>query len=139
MAPSIVDVMTGIEARLETIPGLRTSEYIPDQINPPVAIVGVPPIPDYHVTMGRGRFLLEPTVTILVSAALDRTGQRALAEYANPTGERSIVAAIEADKTLGGAVHDCIVVSFNPLGLEDVGSIDYYGGIFTLRVVASGV
>lgn len=43
MAPTIEQVMLGIEARLDTITGLRTSEYSADQINPPQAIVGVPP------------------------------------------------------------------------------------------------
>ncbi|MEU8055710.1 hypothetical protein [Microbispora bryophytorum] len=139
MAPSIIEILEGIESRLATIPGLRTSEIVPDQVNPPIAVVGVPPISNYHATMGRGKFALEPTVTVIVSSAMDRSGQRALAEYANPTGDKSIVAAIEGDKTLGGVVDDCIVVSFDPLGLESVGAVDYYGGLFTLRVVASGV
>lgn len=138
MAPAIAAIMLAIEDRLKTINGLRTSDYVPDQLNPPVAIVGVPPISNYHATMGRGRFTLEPTITVIVSGALDRIGQRALADYADPTGERSIRAAIEGDKTLGGLVDDCIVVSFRPLGQEAVGAINYIGGEFTLRVVASG-
>lgn len=137
-APTILQVMQGIETRLATITGLRVNDVIPDQINPPQAIVGVPPIPRYHATMQRGRFQLEPTVTVLVSAALDRVGQEALAEYANPTGAKSIITAIEADKTLGGVVDDCIVTSFRPLGLEEVGLIGYYGGVFDLQVIAQG-
>lgn len=136
--PTIADIMRGIEARLETIPGLRVSDVTPDQINPPAAIVGVPPIPAYHATMARGRMTVEPTVTVLVSAAIDRVGQLALAEYANPTGAKSIAAAIEGDRTLGKVVEDCIVTSFRPLGLEDVGVIGYYGGEWTLRAVAAG-
>ncbi|MCI0687574.1 MAG: hypothetical protein L0Y54_10110, partial [Sporichthyaceae bacterium] len=101
-APTIEQVMNGIEARLATIGGLRVSDITPDQINPPQAIVGVPTIASYHATMGRGRFTIEPTVTILVSAALDRVGQLKLAASANPTGAASVVAAVEADKTLGG-------------------------------------
>lgn len=138
MAPSIEDIMLGIEARLGTIDGLRVSEVIQDQINPPQAMVGVPPIPNYHATMGRGKFTVEPTVTLFVSAGVDRVGQLALAEYANPTGAKSVVAAIEGDRTLGGVVDDCIVIDFQPLGLEEVGQIGYYGGTFRLRVVASG-
>lgn len=130
--------MLGIEARLGTIDGLRVSEVIQDQINPPQAMVGVPPIPNYHATMGRAKFTVEPTVTLFVSAGVDRVGQLAMAEYANPTGTRSVVAAIEADRTLGGVVDDCIVIDFQPLGLEEVGQIGYYGGTFRLRVVASG-
>lgn len=138
MAPTIEAVMAGIEDRLDTIDGLRVSDISADQINPPQAIVGVPPIPQYHASMSRGIFRLEPTVTVFTSAALDRTGQRALAGYANPTGATSVIAAIEGDKTLGGVVDDCIVVSFEPLGLQEVGLIGYYGGRFQLRVVAEG-
>lgn len=138
-APTIEQVMLGIETRLKTITGLRVAEYKPDQINPPQAIVGVPPIPEYRTTMGRGVFTVEPTVTVLVSAAYDRTGQLKLASYANVSGPSSIPAAIEADRKLGGVVDECWVLSFEPLGMEDVGIIGYYGGIFQLRAVAKGV
>lgn len=136
-APTILQVMQGIETRLATISGLTTSEFVPDKINPPMAIVGVPPI-DYRVTMQKGVFTLNPTVTVFVSAAFDRLGQTALAGYANPTGSTSVIVAIEGDKTLGGVVEDCIVVDFRPLGLEEVGQVGYYGGVFNLRVLAAG-
>lgn len=138
MAPTILQIMEGIETRLKTIAGLRVTEYIADQINPPQAIIGVPDIPEYRTTFGRGRFGLEPEVTVLVSAALDRVGQRALAEFANVTGAKSIPAAIEADRTLGGVVEECFVLSFRVLGFEEVGAIGYYGGVFQLKTVAKG-
>lgn len=138
MAPTINNIMAGIENRLATISGLRTSDIVADQINPPQAIVGIPTISNYHMTMRRGTFDINPTVTVLVSASLSTTGQRALAEYANPTGGKSIIAAIEGDKTLGGAVDDTILTEFRPLGLDEVGVVGYYGGVFTLRVLASG-
>lgn len=137
-APSVLDVMRGVQTRLATISGLRVSAIAPDQITPPLAIVGVPPIENYHATMRRGRATYEPTVYILVSAALDRTGQEALAGYANPTGPTSIIAAIEGDRTLGGVAEDCIVRSFRPLGVEEVGQIGYYGGAFELMVITAG-
>ncbi|MEU8379776.1 hypothetical protein [Streptosporangium sp. NPDC048865] len=139
MATTIADLMLGIEARLATVPGLRTSAIAPDQINPPTAIVGVPPIEAYRETMRRGTYVVEMTVTVLVSAAIDRVGQMLLAEYASPVGERSIPAAIEADRTLGGIAQECVVDSFRPLGLEEYGAIGYYGGTFGLRVAASGI
>ena len=88
--------------------------------------------------MRQGTFELAPTVVILVSAALSRTGQMALAEYANPTGPQSVRNAIETDKTLGGVVDQCVVRSFRPLGLEEVGELPYFGGLFTLTVTAEG-
>lgn len=137
-ATAVLDVMRGIETRLQTITGLRTASYVADQINPPQAVVGVPPIEDYRATMKRGRWQLQPQVYIFVSAVLDRAGQAALAGYANVTGSTSIPAAIEGDRTLGGIVEDCVVDAFRPLGMEEVGLIGYYGGVFDLRVIAPG-
>jgi hypothetical protein len=137
-ATTIPAVMAGIETRLKTITGLRTAAYAADQVNPPMAIVAPPNIENYRQTFGRGQFVLEPEVYVLVSAALDRVGQTALAEFASPTGAKSIPAAIEADRTLGGVVSDCVVQSFRSLGAEEVGVIGYYGGVFTLYVVANG-
>lgn len=143
MAPSLRDIMSGIETRLSTIDGLRVpADGQPDQINPPAAVVGIPAISDYHATMQRGRMVLAPTVLILVSAAVSRVGQMALAEYANPTGAKSVVTAVEAKtadgKALGGVAEDCVVRSFRPLGLEEVGELQFFGGLFTLMVVAVG-
>lgn len=135
---SISDIMVGLENRLKTIPGLRASDYVPDQINPPVAVVGVPPIENYHQTMKRGTTVYVFAVTVIVSASLDRAGQRLLAEYVDPFGEKSIRKAIESERSLGGIVNDAVVDSFRPLGLEEVGAIPYYGGVFTVRVVVPG-
>jgi hypothetical protein len=135
MAPTIADIMRGIETRLLTIDGLRVpGNGTPDQINPPAAVVGVPDVPNYHQAMRRGTVELSPTVLILVSAAVSRTGQMALAEYANPSGPSSVVAAIEADKSLGGLPVQAVVRSFRGLGLEKVGEVPYYAGLFTLTV-----
>lgn len=138
MAPTILQVMDGIEARLATIAGLRTAAHVEDAINPPAAVVGVPDIGEYRATFGRGRFQLDPTVTVFVSAAYSRAGQRLLAAYADVTGATSVPAAIEGDRTLGGIVEECHVLDFRVLGLEEVGAIGYYGGVFSLRVVATG-
>lgn len=137
-APSILQIMQGLEVRLATIEGLRTSYYVADQINPPQAVVGVPPIESYRATLQRGRYMLQPQIYIFVSAKLDRVGQTELAGYADVVGPTSIPAAVEGDRTLGGLVEDCVVDAFRPLGMEEVGLIGYYGGVFDLRVIAAG-
>lgn len=137
-ATSIVAVMKGIETNLKTIPNLVTDYIVPDGVTPPIAVVGVPAIPNYHSTFAHGRFAIDPTVTILTSKAFDRTGQEMLAGFADPAGANSIHAAIESDRQLGGACDDCIVTDFRVLHIEEVGSIGYYGGVFTLHVIARG-
>lgn len=115
------------------------SDTLEGDISPPWAMIGVPPISNYHATMGRARFEVEPTISVFTSKGWDRTGQLQLASYANPTGAKSIIAAVEADKTLGGVVEDCIVVSFRPIGIEEFAEIGYFGGVFTTRIIARGV
>lgn len=131
--------MDGIATNLRTISGLRVTAYVPDQINPPQAVVDFPGEIDYHASFQHGKFAFEPSVTIIVGQAIDRVGTAALAAFASPTGTQSIHTAIEADRTLGGVVDDCIVVGFRRMTQEDVTGLGFYGGTFTLRVMASGI
>lgn len=143
MAASIEEIMDAVEARLQTIDGLRTDDIAagPQNIsgNASVATVAVPPVPSYRTTMGRASYELLLDVYVNVSPEPTRLGQRRLAAFASQTGDKSIRAAVEADRTLGGVVQDCIVRSFEPLGLEQVGALGYFGGVFNLYILASGV
>ena len=143
MAADIPEIMTGIKDRLATIIGLRASDYAIGNPQPPAAFPLVPDF-DYRNAMRRGNYVIPFRVVVLVSAQLDRVGQHLLAEYASQTGEKSIRAALEGDRettgrqTLGGLVDDLVVDSFTTTGLEEVGIAGYFGGIFNLRVSASG-
>ena len=137
-APTLVQIMTAIQTALDSIAVLRTTPYIPEQVNPPQAVVGVPPIPEYHKAFKHGMMELDFTILLIVSKAYDRVGQTALGEFADFTGTNSIHAAIEADQTLGGVVNDCFVVGFRPTPIQEVGALSYYGGEFTVRVLAKG-
>ncbi|MET7949220.1 hypothetical protein [Micromonospora sp. NPDC005324] len=139
MALDVVALMGALKDRLSTIDGLRSESYQPDKPNPPIAFPTVPPIPSYHEAMRRGLIVLPMQVVVLVPAKVDRVGQHLLAEYANPTGAKSIRAVLmDGDKTFGGLIDDLVVDSFDPRGLEDVGLINYYGGVFNLRAMAPG-
>lgn len=137
-APTIQAVMEGLETRLATISGLRVQDIQPDQVNLPAAYVGLPETVDYRAAFQRGLMALDMRVTVIVSAASDRVGQHALAAYANPTGTSSVIAAVEGDKTLGGVVSDCVVRTFKPLGLINVGGIEAYAGEWVVTVYAQG-
>ena len=136
--PTLPQLMDALEAVLDGI-GLRASGASPGLINPPAAIVGVPPVPEYRATFARGRvYLTDWPITVLTSSKVDRVGQRALAEYASWVGPKSVPLALEADKTLGGLIHDLAVQSFRPLGLDEVGVLQYFGGVFSLDLIMSG-
>lgn len=137
--PTIPQLMDALAAALGAI-GLRASATSPGVVNPPAAIVGVPPIPDYRATFGRGRVLITGwPITVLTSSQVDRVGQRSLADYASWTGALSVPLALEADKTLGGLIDDLAVQSFRPLGLDEVGVIGYFGGLFSVDMTMSGI
>jgi hypothetical protein len=138
-APTIGQIVEAVETRLETISGLRTAEYVPDAVNPPQAVVDFSGPIDYHQTFVHGKQRLELTVIILVSRSVDRIGSAALAAYASTTGTNSIHAAIEGDATLGGIVDDCTVAEFRRLGQEEIDGLGFYGGVFTLHVIAPGI
>ena len=135
----MLQLMDAFEAKLDAL-GLRAVAISPGQINPPAAIVGLPPIPQYRATFGRGTvYITGWPIIVLTSSQVDRVGQRKLAEYASWTGANSVPLALEADKTLGGLVDDLMVDSFQPLGLEEVGVIGYFGGRFLVDLQMSGI
>lgn len=80
---------------------------------------------------------IDPVVTVIFSRALDRIGEPAISQYMDVSGSKSIKAAIEGDKTLGGVVSDCIVIDAKEADFT-VGTIQFYGAIFTLKVYAAG-
>lgn len=135
---TLSSIIEGLETRLLTIEGLSVSRYSPAEVTPPHVAIGVPAVSEYRSTMGRGYWTPAPTLTLFTSAADHSYGQLLMAAMAEPSGANSIVAAIEGDRTLGGAVADCVVVSFEPQGLEAVGSVECFVGQFTLLCAATG-
>lgn len=135
---TVTQIVDGVETRLKTILGLNVTDYVPEQVNPPQAFVDVPGIPDYRKSFSpTGLRTIDLTVTILVSAAYVGH-QKLLLPYIDKTGSQSVYAAIEADKTLGLTNVECLVRSYQRLGLQEVGLIGYYGGVFTLTCIATG-
>ena len=129
--------MQGIQTRLATISGLRSTAYRPDQANPPFAWVELPTTLNYHGAFRHGSYTFELTVKLAVSKSIDRMGQPALAAYMDIAGTNSVHAAIEADKTLGGLNCDCHVISSRELDFN-YGGTGWYGAEFVLQVIAAG-
>jgi hypothetical protein len=128
-------IRTGLATRLATISGLRTSSFIPDQINPPVAVV-MPSRISFDRAMHRGLDEYEFTVVVLVGRADERIAQTLLDDYCNPTGTSSIKTAIEGDRTLGGVVSDCRVAEMRGISSVLVGDTTYLTAEFVVSVFA---
>lgn len=108
--PTIKQIRQGIAANLATVPGLRTSYYVPDNPNPPVAII-YPPAITYDQSFGRGLDKYDLQVIVLVAKLEDRIAQDLIDTFCAPVGTGSVKAAIEADRSLGGTVSDLRVTN----------------------------
>lgn len=137
-APTLLSIIAGIDTRLATISGLRHDPFVADTVNPPHAVVAVPDIPEYRATFIRGQVDLEIDVYLFVGEQMDRASQASLAGFVDYSGSSSIPLAIEADRTLGGTVQDCVVKSYRNLTPEQVAGTGFIGGVFTVVVIATG-
>ena len=134
---SIASIRAGLATNLATITGLRTNSTgtIPDNVNPPYAIVSPSSI-DYHRAFNNALSTYNFTVTVVVGRGDDRTAQRNLDVYCSPTGSSSIRVAIESDRTLGGVVFDTIVTGMRNYGSITIGENPYLAAEFDIAVQA---
>ena len=100
----LTDIRDGIETRLKTISGLQVYDHEPDatMVTPAASIrfEGWTP----NVTFGNASGDYRWIVTLRLSGAIPQEQWQVLDDYINPTGNNSILAAIDGDPTLGGAV-----------------------------------
>jgi hypothetical protein len=133
---NITELREGIAANLATIPGLRTAATIPDNPNPPIAIVQLNRV-QYHQDFKRGMTEYNFAVQVVVGRVDERTAQRRLDAYCSSTGESAIGLAIESDRTLGGKAFDCIVTEMTNYGSVLISDVTYLAAEFNVRVLAN--
>lgn len=92
-------LVDGLVTRIQTISGLRATAYIPGQVTPPMAIIGLQDAREIAIGSNKLRWLF--TVRTYVSPADPRMGQNALNDYL-VIGTTSVRDAIMGDRTLGG-------------------------------------
>jgi hypothetical protein len=131
----ISDLRAGIAANLATIAGLRTGSTIPENVNPPFAIVA-PSSMTYHMAMRNGMTTYSFVVTLVVGRADGRSAQNALDAFCSSTGSSSIRNAVESDRTLGGKAFDCVVTGMRNYGSLAIGDNTYLAAEFDLTVQA---
>lgn len=106
-------VRAGLGTALDTITGLRVFDYVPDSLSPPAAVVE-PLEVDYDEAMQRGLDFYRAFILIIVGRMSDRSSQDRLDAYVAGSGASSVKAALEADKSLGGACSTLQVTSARP-------------------------
>ncbi len=131
----ISNLKSGLATNLATITGMRTSQQIPEQPQPPVAIITLNDI-NYDTTFGRGMDEYSFTVTVIVSSADGRNAQNLLDEYVAKSGTLSVKSAIELDRSLGGYANDCRVTRLSTYGNLTIGETNYLAGEWSVTVFA---
>lgn len=131
----ISNIRSGIATNLSTISGLRASPEIPDNPNPPMAVINLDTV-DYDEAFNGGLTRYNFVVTVIVGRAAERTMQRKLDSYVQPTGEQSVKVAIESDRTLSGEVYDLRVERSNVVGSITINDQIYLAAEFTVTVFA---
>jgi hypothetical protein len=107
-------VRQGLATALDTITGLRCFDYVPDGIPTPAAIVEPLEITYHEANISTGLQYYRAYVLIIVGRMSDRSSQDRIDAYLANTGASSVPAAIEADRTLGGACSSLIVTEALP-------------------------
>jgi hypothetical protein len=121
---TLAAVRAGLKTRLETIAGLQVYATPPDSIVVPAAVIFRDPLSYDRSFDGVDDFAMK--VSLFVQRGVDHTSLESLDAYVDPAGTNSVVAAIHADTTLGGAVDYARVTSASPEGLVE------YAGVFYL-------
>jgi hypothetical protein len=112
---SLLAIRAGLVTNLNTLKttyqDMQISPYVLANPTPPV--IWVKPtqgnVIEYHQAMMNGQETWSFTVQAFVAGGGDIIAQTVLDELLNTSGAHSVKAAIEADKTLGGAAEDLIV------------------------------
>lgn len=134
---SVATIRAGLVTRLATISGLRVPAQIPDNPNPPVALVRPERIAfNQSFSVASGTQDYEFVVLIIVGRVSERTAQALLDEYADPHSSKSVKTAIEADRTLSGAALDCRVTEMRGYQVMPIGEATFLGAEFLVTVIA---
>jgi hypothetical protein len=135
MLPS--QVRQGLKLNLEEISGLRVYDFVPDVIVPPCAIIGQLDL-TFDTNNARGLDTANIDVMVIVQRFSERSGQEQLDKYLSGSGDHSVKAAIEADRTLGGVV-DTLRVTAAQSGVYQSADVEYLSYRYQITVYGEGV
>jgi hypothetical protein len=130
MLPS--EVREGLKANLQAIKGMRVYDLIPSPAVAPAAIVGQLDF-TFDLNNARGLDQANLDVVVLVQRFTERTGQNELDKYLAGSGDYSIKAAIESDRTLGGAC-DTLRVTSAEAGTYVSGDLEFLSYRYRLTI-----
>jgi hypothetical protein len=131
--PDINEVCEGLADAAQAVAGLRALPYISANVTAPQAQVYTRPY-DPRLVFGDSKSLYQLGLRVMVKASNERTAQRSLRSYMEPSGSTSVRAAIE-DSTNWEPTVDYVEVTEvgQPFELE-VGSELYWATDFDVDI-----
>lgn len=127
-------IRAGLASNIGSISGLRVYPEIPDNPAMPCAVVQLQGV-EYDRAFQRGLTEYNLTVTVIFGRIATIQAQRALDKIIS-TGDRSIKAAVESDKTLGGAAFDTHLSAMENVASVTIGDMTYLSADFAVQVFA---
>jgi len=140
MPATMSEIREALADALTAVSGLRAFDLLPAQ--PPIpCVLIVPDSVDYDTSFGNVRRVAGLTtysfvLTVLVGAMSERAAQQRLDGYVSPSGDQSIKAAVETDRTLGGVVSDVRVTGMRDYVSFPNGDSTFLGAEFVAQVIA---
>ena len=132
--PTIAQVRQALSDAVDSIDGIRCAPYVPDNINPPMAVVWDTGV-DYDLTLGRGADEWSYKVVLYVSRTAEVAAQKLLDTLREPTGATSLKTVVEANAGLAALVDYAAVRSVSPVEVVTVGQLEYLGVEWTIEIV----
>jgi hypothetical protein len=134
---SIATIGTGLKTRLDTITGLRVfaPNELPGTANELPSAFIIPAGVEYHNDFS-ANYSVTFRVVVAVTQQDEATAHDALLDYMEPTGTYSVLAAIEADKTLSSTADTVRTVRNLGIRTWSMGGIDYLATEFEVVVYA---
>ena len=136
MTNEISEAKDGLKARLESISGLRAIGFEPDGWRDfPVAIIRLDGRSGAVEAGGARTIEGEFVVRVMAANARKRDAHDLLDGYMARSGAASVEAALDGDRTLGGAVEDARLVRVENAGTAGLGGGRYAAADFRVRFV----
>jgi len=135
---NLSDVYAEIEQRLKTIPKLNVPPIEAETITPDAALLSLPEERDYLGAYGGGLGTYPLELTICISKKAMRAATMKALEYSDPSGPRSVPAALNS--TPGNPYSSCdeVTVGSCKFVYIEVGGTEYLGAQFSVQVAGSG-
>lgn len=135
MATTLGEIVEAVGAALEGS-DVQVVGYLRDNPVVPCAMVVVDEV-RYHEAFALGNVAADVRVVLLVSRVVDDNSFESAYRYLDPTGDLSVRALLEADKTLGSVVDTLVVRSGGQVQPVEIGGITYLACEWQLTVHVS--